>query len=286
MTLYALQVINGIGIGMLYFLIAVGLSVIFGLLRFVNFAHGAFFMLGAYFGFAAVNTLGLSFWAALVVVPVAGFVLAVVLERLVIRRAYALPHTAQILLTFGIAMILQELAIVIWGTDGLHMATPPSLGGVVQWGSFIYPKYRLFVIGLTVALAAMLWYVLEGTRLGAIVRAGSEAPDMIALLGYDIFTIFSLVFGLGAALAALAGVLAAPIRGIEPFMGLDGLSIAFVVVVIGGMGSFPGALLGGLLVGIMQSVLSTAWPEAARPVIYVCMAAILLVRPYGLFGRG
>jgi len=286
MSLYLLQIFNGVGIGMLYFLIAVGLSIIFGLLRFVNFAHGAFFMVGAYLAYAVSVSLGMGFWSALAAVPALVFVLAVALERVLLRRAYRLSHMAQILLTFGLSMILQELAIVIWGTDGLHMPTPDALGGVVEWGGFIYPKYRLFVMAFTAALAALLWWLLEGTRLGAVVRAGSEFGDMTALLGHDIPRVFMLVFGLGAALAALAGVLAAPIRGVEPFMGLDGLSIAFVVVVIGGMGSFAGALVGGLLVGVLQSVLSSVWPEMARPVIYLCMALVLLTRPYGLFGRG
>lgn len=286
MNIYVLQVVNGIGLGMLYFLIAVGLSIIFGLLRFVNFAHGAFFMVGAYLAYSVVHWLDWSFWASLFVVPIVAFALAVFLERTLLRHAYGLGHTAQILLTFGLAMILQEVAIVIWGTDAHHMPTPDALSGVFQWGNFIYPQYRMFATGFTIALAAVLWWLLEGTRIGAMVRAGSEHSEMMSLLGCDIHKVFTLVFGLGAALAALAGMLAAPIRGVEPFMGLESLSIAFVVVVIGGMGSFPGALVGGLLIGILQSVLSTAWPEMARPIIYVCMAGVLLVRPYGLFGRG
>lgn len=286
MNLYLLQIMNGLGIGMLYFLIAVGLSVIFGLLRFVNFAHGAFFMMGAYLAYTVSAGLGWGFWAALLIVPPITFVLAIILEQQLLRHAYHLPHTAQILITFGLSMVLQELAIVIWGTDGLHMPTPGALAGIVQWGSFVYPTYRLFVAGFTVALAALLWWLLEGTRLGSLVRAGSEYSDMMALLGYDTRKVFMYVFGLGVALAALAGTLAAPLRGVEPFMGLDALSIAFVVVVIGGMGSFPGALIGGLMVGILQSMLSTAWPEMAQPIIYICMAVILIARPFGLLGRG
>lgn len=286
MNLYILQVINGIGLGMLYFLLAVGLSIIFGLLRFVNFAHGAFFMIGAYLAYWVVHWLQWSFWAALVVVPMIAFALAILFERTLLRRAYGMAHTAQILLTFGLSLILQEVVIVVWGTNALHMPTPEALSGVLQWGSFVYPKYRMFATAFTIALAGALWWLLEGTRIGAMVRGGSEYSEMMTLLGCDIHRLFTLVFGLGVALAALAGVLAAPIRGVEPFMGLESLSIAFVVVVIGGMGSFPGALLGGLLIGILQSVLSTAWPEMSHPIIYVCMAGVLLVRPHGLFGRG
>jgi branched-chain amino acid transport system permease protein len=154
-----------------------------------------------------------------------------------------------------------------------------------MWGSFIYPKYRLFVIAFTAVLAGVLWWVLEGTRLGSAVRAGSESSEMVSLLGINVTRIFSLVFALGAGTAALAGVLAAPIRGVDPFMGIEALGVAFVVVVVGGMGNFLGALVGGLLVGIVQSVMSTLWPEGARLMIYVAMAAVLLLRPNGLLGR-
>lgn len=175
--------------------------------------------------------------------------------------------------------------ILQWGPLGDSVAVPDLLQGVVMWGSFVYPKYRLFVIGFTAVLAVGLWWVLEGTRLGSAVRAGSESTEMVSLLGINVFRIFSLVFALGAATAAIAGVLAAPIRGAEPFMGIEALGVAFVVVVVGGMGSFGGALVGGLLIGIVQSVMSTVWPEGARLMIYVAMAAVLLLRPHGLLGR-
>jgi len=154
-----------------------------------------------------------------------------------------------------------------------------------MWGSFVYPKYRLFVIGFTAVLAVLLWWVLEGTRLGSAVRAGSESTEMVSLLGINVFRVFSLVFALGAATAALAGVLAAPIRGAEPFMGVEALAVAFVVVVIGGLGSFGGALVGGLLIGIVQSLMSTIWPPGASLMVYIAMAAVLLLRPHGLLGR-
>jgi branched-chain amino acid transport system permease protein len=183
------------------------------------------------------------------------------------------------------ALVVQELVILQWGPLGDSVAVPELLDGVVVWGSFIYPKYRLFVIGFTAALAVLLWWVLEGTRLGSAVRAGSESTEMVSLLGLNVYRIFSLVFALGAATAALAGVLAAPIRGAEPFMGIEALGVAFVIVVVGGMGSFSGALVGGLLIGIIQSLMSTIWPEGARLMIYVAMAAVLLLRPHGLLGR-
>lgn len=285
MNVYLLQVVNGIGIGMLYFLLAVGLSIIFGLLRFVNFAHGAFYLLGAYFCFQALQW-SMNFWLALVVVPLLVALCAWVVEKVLLRHVYAQAHEFHILVTVGLALVLQEGVILVWGPLGDNVATPDALQGVVMWGSFIYPKYRLFVIGFTAVFALALWWVLEGTRLGSAVRAGSESTEMVSLLGINVFRIFSLVFALGAGTAALAGVLAAPIRGVEPFMGIEALGIAFVIVVVGGMGSFAGALVGGLLIGIVQSVMSTLWPEGARLMIYVAMAAVLLLRPHGLLGRG
>ncbi|WP_186059966.1 branched-chain amino acid ABC transporter permease [Burkholderia gladioli] len=280
MNVYLLQIVNGIGVGMLYFLLAVGLSIVFGLLRFVNFAHGAFYLLGAYFCYQALQWEA-NFWVALLLVPLAVGAFAWLVEKLVLRHVYAQAHEFHILVTVGLALVLQECAILVWGPLGDNVAVPASLDGVVIWGSFVYPKYRLFVIGFTAVLAALLWWLLEGTRLGSTVRAGSEAAEMVSLLGINVSRVFSLVFALGAATAALA----APIRGVDPFMGIEALGVAFVVVVVGGMGNFLGALVGGLLVGIVQSVMSTLWPEGARLMIYVAMAAVLLLRPNGLLGR-
>src|SRR5690606_1162145 len=285
MNVYVLQVVNGIGIGMLYFLLAVGLSIIFGLLRFVNFAHGAFYLLGAYFCYQAI-AWGFNFWLTLLVVPLLIGAAGWALERTVLRRVYDKAHEFHILITVGLALIIQEGVIMIWGPLGANVAPPDILQGIVMWGDFIYPKYRLFVILFTAVFAVFLWWLLEGTRLGSAVRAGSESTEMVSLLGINVMRIFGLTFGLGAATAALAGVLAAPIRGAEPFMGLEAIAIAFVIVVVGGMGSFSGALVGGLLIGIVQSLMSTIWPEGARLMIYVAMGAVLLLRPHGLLGRG
>lgn len=284
MNIYLLQIINGVGIGMLYFLLAVGLSIVFGLLRFVNFAHGAFYLLGAYFCYQMMRW-GFNFWLTLVVVPLTVGAVGWLTEKLMLRHVYDKAHEFHIVVTVGLALVVQELVILQWGPLGDSVAVPDMLAGVVMWGSFVYPKYRLFVIAFTAVLAVLLWYVLEGTRLGSAVRAGSESTEMVSLLGINVFRIFSLVFALGAATAALAGVLAAPIRGAEPFMGIEALGVAFVVVVVGGMGSFSGALLGGLLIGITQSVMSTLWPEGARLMIYIAMATVLLLRPHGLLGR-
>lgn len=282
--IYAFQVLNGIGLGMLYFLLAVGLSVIFGLLQFVNFAHGAFYLLGAYLTYD-LTTRGFSFWLAM---PAAALIVAAVaalIEKLLLHRIYRLPHTFHILVTVGIALVIQELTIIIWGPLGGSVPAPAQLQGVVILGDFIYPQYRIFTIAFTAVLAGLLWWLLEGTRLGAIVRAGSELPSNMALLGYNTLRINTIVFGFGAGLAGLAGALAAPIRGVEPFMGAEALSIAFVVVVIGGMGSYTGALVAGLMVGIVQSLMTTLWPEGARLMIYVGMALVIALMPRGLLGR-
>ncbi|AKZ62034.1 ABC transporter permease [Herbaspirillum hiltneri N3] len=284
MNIYLLQIANGIGIGMLYFLLAVGLSIVFGLLRFVNFSHGAFFLLGAYLCFQ-LGEMGVNFWWSLLVAPVVVGLFAFLVERFVLRHIYALPHHFHILFTVGLALVLQEAVISYWGPLGNNISPPDLLQGVVMAGGFVYPKYRLFVIAFTAVMALLLWWILEGTRLGSIVRAGSESTEMVSLLGLNIDRIFSLVFALGAFTAGLAGALAAPIRGVEPFMGVEALGIAFVVVVIGGLGSFSGALVGGILVGIVQSVMSTVWSEGAHLMIYVAMAAVMLLRPNGLLGR-
>ncbi|WP_312387358.1 branched-chain amino acid ABC transporter permease [Pseudomonas sp.] len=284
LDLYLFQLLNGLGLGMIYFLIAVGLTIIFGLLNFVNFAHGAFFLLGAYLCYTAVTLTG-NFWLALLIAPLAVAALAWVVERVLIKRIYHLPHTFQILVTLGIALIIQEASVLIWGPVGKHIAVPPELRGVLIIGDFIYPYYRLFLIGFAALIGLGLWLLLERTRFGALVRAGSESTETVSLLGTNIFRLFSLTFALGVGLAGVAGVLFAPLRGAQPFVGPEILGIAFVVVVIGGMGSFGGALVGGLLVGVVQSMMSSLWPQGASLMIYGAMAAVILVRPYGLFGR-
>ncbi|MDR1947563.1 MAG: branched-chain amino acid ABC transporter permease [Desulfovibrio sp.] len=282
--LYLFQVLNGLGLGMIYFLISAGLTIIFGLLNFVNFAHGAFFMLGGYLCWSLTELTG-NFWLSLLIGPPAVACLAWVAEAALIRRIYRLPHTFHILVTVGIALILQETTIMIWGPTGKNIPVPAGLQGVVTLWNFAYPTYRLFLIAFTSLIGLALWYLLEQTRFGGLVRAGSESAEMVSLLGTNIHRLFARTFALGVGLAGLAGVLSAPIRGVHPFMGPEVLGIAFVVVVIGGMGSFTGALLGGLLVGLVQSLMSTIWPEGANLMIYGAMAAVILLRPYGLFGR-
>jgi branched-chain amino acid transport system permease protein len=284
MSIYLFQILNGVGLGMIYFLLAIGLTIIFGLLNFVNFAHGAFFLLGAYLC-AQVHAMTGNFWLSLLLAPLVVGILAWLVEKLLLYRTYHLPHMYQILVTLGLALIIQEGSIIYWGPVGINVSTPELLQGAVLLGSFAYPWYRLFVIVFAMVVALLLWILLEKTKFGALIRAGSENTEMVSLLGVNIFKLFSVTFGLGAVLAGMAGALVAPLRGAEPFMGTEALGIGFVVVVIGGMGSFVGALLGGILIGLVQSLASSLWPQGANIMIYGAMALVILLRPYGLFGR-
>jgi len=284
MQLLLFQVLNGVGIGMIYFLLAAGLTLIFGLMRFVNFAHGAFYLVAAYLTFAVVQWTG-SIWWALLIAPVAVAALAVVIERVLLRHTYKMPHEAQILITFAIALLLQELVIMGFGPLGQNVPVPPQLAGIVFLGPYVYPAYRLAVVASAAVIALVVWLVVEKTKLGAILRAGSESSEMVGLLGINVERVFMATFALGGALAGLAGVLAAPLRGVEPFMSGEALGIAFVVIVVGGLGTLSGALAGGLLIGIVQSIMSTLWPQGAQLMIYAAMAIVILIRPAGLLGR-
>lgn len=284
MQLLLFQVLNGLGIGMIYFLLSVGLTLIFGLMRFVNFAHGAFYLVAAYIAFAVAQATG-SLWWALLVAPATVAALAVLIERVLLRHTYRMPHEAQILITFAIALLIQELVIMGFGPLGQNVPVPQSLSGIVFLGPYVYPAYRLAVVGVAAVVALVLWVVVEKTKLGAVLRAGSESAEMVGLLGINVDRVFMATFALGGALAGLAGVLAAPIRGVEPFMSAEALGIAFVVIVVGGLGTLSGALVGGLLIGLVQSVMSTLWPQGAQLMIYAAMALVILARPAGLLGR-
>ena len=282
--LLVFQILNGVGIGMIYFLLSAGLTLIFGLMRFVNFAHGAFYLVAAYLAFTVTSMTG-NFWLALASVPVIVAGLAFLVEALLLNRAYRLPHEAQILMTFGIALLIQELVIVVYGPLGQNVPVPAALSGIVVVGPYVYPAYRLFVVAVAALVAIALWIVIEKTKLGSTLRAGSESSEMVSLLGVNTKLVFGATFALGGALSGLAGVLAAPIRGVEPFMSVEALGIAFVVVVVGGLGTLSGALVGGLLIGLTQSVMSTLWPQGAQLMIYAAMAIVILTRPAGLMGR-
>lgn len=282
--LLILQILNGVGIGMIYFLLSVGLTMIFGLMRFVNFAHGALYMVAAYTAYLVSVATGSMLWA-LLLGPLMAAIIAVIAERLLLRHTYKMPHEAQILLTFAIALLLQEAIVMGFGSLGRNVPVPSVLAGVIFIGDFAYPTYRLVVVSVAAIIAVAMWFAIERTRFGAILRAGSESTEMVSLLGINAKRVFLGAFALGGALAGLAGTLAAPLRGVDPFMASEALSIAFVVIVLGGIGSFSGALVGGLLIGIIQSIMSSIWPAGAQLMVFGSMALVLLLRPSGLMGR-
>jgi branched-chain amino acid transport system permease protein len=268
---------------MLYALMGLGLSLITGVLNIPNFAHGALFAVGAYLLVSTANLLG-NFWVALLVAPLGVAVLGLIIEFAGIRRLYSAGHDYQLLFTFGLALILSEAIIIVWGPVGYSHLPPPILRGGLDLGFTFYPKYRLFVMVVAGLLVAATWLFLEKTRYGAIMRAGIENKEMVSLLGIDIHKLFTVAFALGAYLAGIAGALTAPIRGLSPQMGVDMLGIAFVVVALGGLGNLLGAIAAGLLIGVAQAVVAAYWTEASTAVIFAVMAAVLLVRPQGLFG--
>ncbi len=281
--LIASQILNGLATGMLYALVGVGLTLVLGMLNIPNFAHGLLYAFGAYFTYTVVKFTG-SFYLAVLVAPLFVVLIGFVLESQGIRRLYSAHHDYQLLFLFAIALILQEAIILIWGPVGFSVLPPKALSGIVDLGFVIYPAYRLALIVVTTFVTIALWLFLTRTNIGAIVRAGMENREMIAVLGTDINRVFMWTFGLGAYLAGLAGALASPIIGLTPSMGGDMLPISFVIVVIAGLGSILGAIASGILIGIAQSLTTIWWPEASNAVIYVLMGLMIVLRPQGLFG--
>jgi branched-chain amino acid transport system permease protein len=265
-----------------YVLLALGLSLIFGMLGVVNFAHGALFALGAYVGVFLLG-LGWNFWAALVPVPLTVGALGLLAERFLVRRLYGRPVDDPLLLTFGLAYIVVEAIRILFGKQPEPVETPELLAGAVDIGVGFFPLYRVFLIGVAAAVVLGLWLLLERTRWGLILRAGARDPTILRVLGVDVGRVWLLVFGLGAGLAGLAGWLAAPLQGAAPEMGVPVLAEAFVVTVVGGMGSLLGAVVAGLLVGVTYSMTALLAPEMAKVSIFALMAVVLLLRPQGLF---
>lgn len=283
-SLIAMQLFSGIALGAILVMAALGLSIIFGMLGVVNFSHGAMFMVGAYAGLWVASLTG-SFWWGLLVAPVTIGVFGMAVEFLLIRPLYGRSVDDPLLLTFGLGYVLVEAVRIVFGSDGIPFPTPSQLRGVVNLGIGYFPIYRLFVIGVVGVILLTLWLLLEKTKFGLIVRAGARDPQIMRVLGVDIGKVWLLVFGLGVGLTALGGVLAAPMRTVNPEMGSLVLAEAFVVTVIGGMGSLVGSVVAGLLVGIAVSMTSLIAPEMAQIVMFALMALILLIRPQGLFGK-
>jgi branched-chain amino acid transport system permease protein len=284
LDLIALQLFTGLALGAIYVLFAIGLSLIFGMLTVVNFAHGAFYMVGAYAGLFLLSLTG-NFWICLFAVPLLVGALGLVVERTLIRPLYGRGIDYPLLLTFGLSYVMVELVRICFGKSGYPFDTPELLQGAVDIGIGYFPLYRLFVIGVTVAVLLALWLFLERTSFGLIIRAGARDPQIVRVLGVDVSRVWLFVFGIGCGIAGLAGLLAAPLQGVIPEMGSTILAEAFVVTVVGGMGSIGGAVVAGVLVGVVVSMTSLFAPEMAKVSIFALMAIVLIVRPQGFFGR-
>ena len=284
LNLFLLQLFTGVALGSVFVLLAIGLSLIFGLLTVVNFAHGAFYMFGAYVGVFLLGLTG-NFWVALILVPFVVGAMGLVVERFLVRPLYGRGIDYPLLLTFGLGLVLVELVRIVFGLEGVPFDVPDALQGAVNIGIGWFPLYRLFLIGVTIALVVGLWLFLEKTSFGLIIRAGARDPEIMRVLGVDISRVWLMVFGIGTGLAGVAGVLSAPMTSVIPDMGTSVLVEAFVVTVVGGMGSLLGAVVAGLMVGIIISMTALFYPELADLAMFILMAAVLLVRPQGLFGR-
>jgi branched-chain amino acid transport system permease protein len=283
-SLLGVQLVNGLAVGALYGLMAFGLSIIKGLLNVPNFSHGALFLVGAYVAWSVDEVSG-SFWLGLLAAAIVAGLLGAIIERLLVRRLHGGAYLFQLLLLFGTALVMEQTVIAFWGGLGRSMSPPSWLAGAVDIGFSRFPRYLLFTMLAACLVIFAVWVLIERTRIGARIRAGIERPEMAQCLGINIQALFTAAFALGAALAGLAGALAAPLTGLSVTMGTDMLAIAFVVVVLGGLGSIYGGVLAGLLVGVIQS-LSALWvPQASTVVIYAAMILVLAVRPQGLLGE-
>ena len=283
LTLAVEQVVNGLFLGAIYLLIALGLSLIFSLGGIVNLAHGAFYAIGAYLTIVLSPALG--FGGSLVVAPFLVALIGLAVERFLFRRFYRSDPILSLLLTFGLAMVAEQALRMIFGAPPLPYAIPQALRGQIFVGDFVLSRYRLTILAAVVAAVAGVWFLLQRTTFGRVVRAGVQNPDMVAALGISLKPYMATVVGLSVGLAALAGVMLAPISGVHPAMGAEVLTGAFVVVVIGGLGSFWGVVLAALIVGIVRGLMVLVYPGFAEAAIYALMAVILLVRPRGLFGE-
>jgi branched-chain amino acid transport system permease protein len=279
------QLLIGLINGSFYALLSLGLAVIFGLLNIINFTHGAQYMLGAFCAYFLLNKLGLSYWWALVIAPLAVGASGVVIERLFIARLYKLDHLYGLLLTFGLALIIQGVFRQEFGSTGLPYAMPDALTGGYALGFMFLPVYRAWVIVASLVICFGTWFVIERTRLGAYLRAATENPALVQAFGINVPRMITLTYGFGVALAGLAGVFAAPIYQVSPLMGADMIIVVFAVVVIGGMGSIMGSIVTGFGLGVVEGLTKVFFPEASNTVIFVIMGIVLMIRPQGLFGQ-
>jgi branched-chain amino acid transport system permease protein len=279
------QLLIGLINGAFYALLSLGLSVIFGLLNIINFAHGALYMMGAFAAYFLLHLAGLGYWWSLLLAPLAVGLVGIGLERSMLKRLYHLDHLYGLLLTFGLALVIQGVFRHQFGSSGLPYGIPVQLSGGYNLGFMFLPTYRAWVIVFSLVICLATWYVIERTKLGAYLRAGTENPVLVQAFGVNVPRMITLTYGFGVALAGLAGVLAAPIYQVNPLMGADLIIVVFAVVVIGGLGSIMGSIVTGFTLGVVEGFTKVFYPEASNTVIFVIMAIVLLVKPSGLFGR-
>ena len=279
------QLLVGLINGSFYAILSLGLAIIFGLLNIINFTHGAQYMMGAFLAWLGLTYLGINYWLALVLSPLVVGGIGMVIERTMLRRLYHLDHLYGLLLTFGLALVIEGLFRMQFGISGVSYPVPDALRGGVNLGFMFLPIYRAWVIVISLVVCFATWYVIERTKLGSYLRAGTENPRLLQAFGINVPRMITLTYGYGVALAAFAGVLAAPIFQVNPIMGSNLIIVVFAVVVIGGMGSIMGSIVTGLALGLIEALTRVYYPEASAVVIFVIMAIVLLLRPAGLFGR-
>jgi branched-chain amino acid transport system permease protein len=280
------QLLIGLINGSFYAMLSLGLAVIFGMLNIINFSHGAQYMMGAFCAFFLLQLAGLDYWAALVIAPIVVGLSGILVERLFLQWLYKFDHLYGLLLTFGLALIIEGVFRNYFGASGLPYAVPDSLKGGINLGFMFLPIYRAWVVVMSLTVCLLTWFLIERTRLGAYLRAATENPTIVRSFGINVPRMITLTYGFGVGLAALAGVMAAPIYNVSPQMGADLIIVVFAVVVIGGMGSIMGAIVTGFGLGVIEGLTKVFFPEASNTVIFVIMAIVLLIRPAGLFGRG
>ncbi|WP_027169737.1 branched-chain amino acid ABC transporter permease [Mesorhizobium sp. WSM3224] len=279
------QLLVGLINGSFYAMLSLGLAVIFGLLRIINFAHGALYMLGAFIGYLLLVHLGIGYWPALVLVPLIVGLFGIVVERLALSRLYRLDPLYGLLFTFGLALVIEGVFRYYYGVSGNPYAVPALLAGGTNLGFMFLPNYRGWVVVASLIVCIGTWLLIEKTRLGSYLRAATENPELVQAFGVNVPLLLTLTYGLGAALAGLAGILAAPVYQVSPLMGSDLIIVVFAVVVVGGMGSILGAIVTGYMLGLAEGLTKVFYPEASNLVVFVIMAVVLLLRPAGLFGR-
>ncbi|MES2833023.1 MAG: branched-chain amino acid ABC transporter permease [Pseudomonadota bacterium] len=279
------QLLLGLVNGSFYAMLSLGLAVIFGLLNVINFAHGAFYMMGAFFAWMGLNYFGLNYWVMLIAAPILVGIVGMVIEKSMLRWLYRLDHLYGLLLTFGITLMLEGLFRSFYGVSGQPYSVPDALSGATDLGFMILPNYRAWVVLASLVVCFATWFVIEKTKLGAYLRAGTENPKLVEAFGINVLLMVTLTYGFGVALAAFAGVLAAPVIQVSPLMGSNLIITVFAVVVIGGMGSILGAILTGLGLGVIEGLTRVFYPELSATVVFIAMAIVLMVRPAGLFGK-